>query len=175
MPLSGHLKRLELVSRDLRALFIALLGAHLSGQLEDLFGIEVFGVAAAFRQSLEIVVAQESGGLFVVLHHGQSEMNQRMRRVDRICVVQNAFRAFPVFSESPGVLNLSHNKLRNGLRSAGPDGACSRRLGKPGKRFTQLAVREWSFWRYPGWTAVLRNFAEGDLLDTGGNLLWRIT
>jgi hypothetical protein len=40
------LKRLELVPRHLRSLFIPLLSAHLRGQLEDLFWIEVFGVAA---------------------------------------------------------------------------------------------------------------------------------
>ena len=60
------------------------------------------------------------------------------------------------------------------MRSAGPDGARSRRLGKPAKRFNQLAAREWSFWRYPRWPAVLRNFAEGDLFDTYGNITRRI-
>jgi hypothetical protein len=37
----------------LRAFFIALLGAHLSGQLKNLFRIEVFGVAEAFRQRID--------------------------------------------------------------------------------------------------------------------------
>ena len=51
----------------------------------------------------------------MVLHHGQGEMNQRMRRVDGICLIQNAFRAVPVSSESPGVLDFVHNKLGNGF------------------------------------------------------------
>ena len=73
-----------------------------------------------------------------------------MQRIDQVCVAQDALRAFLIFSESPGVLDLTQNKFGDGLYRTRPDWACSRRLAKPPEAFKQLTGCELGIWGNPG-------------------------